>query len=356
VRHFAHHDFQTARRWPDRGDCGGVSIRRRARFCFELNRDRTPSQPVSTSLENALMGVFYDVRLQPQKRRPALCMSCRRNHHYIRQHDLLSKPLLRTTTHSTPVARRLIIIDGLNRIMISSSLSEQMPANAFRVCPRKPFPPIGSWPEGMLFPDHASKWYIDGPAGKPRFASPIWPVPGQKKACSTSEQPATGNLRVVREYGASSPCDNHASRKPKARGRTLVSPKTAGADCRPQRSWAAARRYRAAAFRSGAKANVAAFGLSGGEAAISAARTVQNSAGATALARARDIASVAPVPQPEANNAETPVVPKPPSPAIRGQTASAPTSNTDNLVCVFSWRVGDQNSVSEPPTGKEVAI
>jgi ABC-type phosphate/phosphonate transport system substrate-binding protein len=111
----------------------------------------------------------------------------------------------------------------------------------------------------------------------------------------------------------------------------------------------------AAAASEAAGANVAASPPSGGEAAISAARTVQEQvAAATALAEHATIASAAPVPQPEANNAETSGSTEAAQPSDTGQTASAPTSNTDNLVAVLMARP-EIKSVSDL-TGKDVAI
>ena len=109
----------------------------------------------------------------------------------------------------------------------------------------------------------------------------------------------------------------------------------------------------AAAVSEAARANVAASRSSGGEAAISAARTVQEQvAAATALAEHATIASAAPVPQP--NNAETSGGTEAAQPSDTGQTASAPTSNTGNLVAVLMARP-EIKSVSDL-TGKDVAI
>ena len=111
----------------------------------------------------------------------------------------------------------------------------------------------------------------------------------------------------------------------------------------------------AAAVSEAARANVAASGSSGGEAAISAVRTVQEQvAAATALAEHATIASAAPVPQPEADNAETSSGTEAAQPSDTGQTASAPTSNADHLVAVLMARP-EIKSVSDL-TGKEVAI
>jgi hypothetical protein len=111
----------------------------------------------------------------------------------------------------------------------------------------------------------------------------------------------------------------------------------------------------AAAASEAARANVAASPPSGGEVAISAARTVQEQvAAATALAEHATIASAAPVPQPEANNAETSGRTEAVQPSDTEQTASVPTSNTDNLVAVLMARP-EIKSVSDL-TGKDVAI
>jgi hypothetical protein len=104
-----------------------------------------------------------------------------------------------------------------------------------------------------------------------------------------------------------------------------------------------------------ARANVAAAPPSGGEAAISDARTVQEQvAAATALAEHATTASGAPVPQQEANNAETSGRTEAAQPGDAEQTASAPTSNTDNLVAVLMARP-EITSISDL-TGKDVAI
>jgi hypothetical protein len=104
-----------------------------------------------------------------------------------------------------------------------------------------------------------------------------------------------------------------------------------------------------------APANVAASPASGGETAISDARTVQEQvAAATALAEHATIASAAPVPQPEANNAEISGRTEAAQSSDTEQTASAPTSKTDNLVAVLMARP-EIKSVSDL-TGKEVAI
>jgi hypothetical protein len=104
-----------------------------------------------------------------------------------------------------------------------------------------------------------------------------------------------------------------------------------------------------------ARANVAASSPSGGEAAISDARTVQEQvAAATALAEQASAASAAPVPQQEANNAETSGRTEVAQSSDTEQTASAPTSNTDNLVAVLMARP-EIKSVSDL-AGKDVAI
>jgi hypothetical protein len=111
----------------------------------------------------------------------------------------------------------------------------------------------------------------------------------------------------------------------------------------------------AAAASEAARANVAASSASGGEAAISDARTVQEQvAAATALAEQASAASAAPVPQQEANNAETSGRTEVAQSSDTEQTASAPTSNTDNLVAVLMARP-EIKSVSDL-AGKDVAI
>ena len=114
----------------------------------------------------------------------------------------------------------------------------------------------------------------------------------------------------------------------------------------------------AAVASEAARANVAASPPSGGEPAISAARTVQEQvAAATALAEHATTASAAPVPQQEANNVETSGRSEAAQPGDTEQTASAPTSNTnntDNLVAVLMART-EIKSISDL-TGKDVAI
>jgi hypothetical protein len=114
----------------------------------------------------------------------------------------------------------------------------------------------------------------------------------------------------------------------------------------------------AAVASEAARADVAASPPSGGEAAMSAARTVQEQvAAATALAEHATTASAAPVPQQEANNAETSGRSEAARLSDTEQTASAPTSNTnntDNLVAVLMARP-EIKSISDL-TGKDVAI
>jgi ABC-type phosphate/phosphonate transport system substrate-binding protein len=91
---------------------------------------------------------------------------------------------------------------------------------------------------------------------------------------------------------------------------------------------------------------------------MSAARTVQEQvAAAMALAERATTASAAPVPQQEANNVETSGRSETAQPSDTEQTASAPTSNTnntDNLVAVLMARP-EIKSISDL-TGKDVAI
>ena len=114
----------------------------------------------------------------------------------------------------------------------------------------------------------------------------------------------------------------------------------------------------AAVASEAARANEAASPASGGEVAVSAARTVQEQvAAATALAECATTASAAPVPQQEANNVETSGRAEAAQPSDTEQTASAPTSNTnnaDNLVAVLMARP-EITSISDL-TGKDVAI
>ena len=111
----------------------------------------------------------------------------------------------------------------------------------------------------------------------------------------------------------------------------------------------------AAVASEAARASVAASPSSGGEPAMSAARTVQEQvAAATALAERATTASAAPVPQQEANNVETSGRSEAAQPGDTEQTASAPTSNTDNLVAVLMARP-EIKSISDL-TGKDVAI
>jgi hypothetical protein len=104
-----------------------------------------------------------------------------------------------------------------------------------------------------------------------------------------------------------------------------------------------------------ARANVAASSPAGGAAATSETRTVQEQvAAATALAEHVTAASAAPVPQQEANNAETSGPTEAAPPSDTEQTASVPTNNTDNLVALLMARA-EIKSVSDL-TGKDVAI
>ena len=91
---------------------------------------------------------------------------------------------------------------------------------------------------------------------------------------------------------------------------------------------------------------------------MSAPRTVREQvAAATALAERATTASAAPVPPQEANNVETSGRTEAAQPSDTEQTASAPTSNTnntDNLVAVLMARP-EITSMSDL-TGKDVAI
>src|SRR5882724_3185928 len=187
--------------------------------------------------------------------------------------------------------------------------------------------------------------YIDGlPCNSACQSYMAW---SRQKRSPTAEQPAPEKPVRRSSYGAvhRATTMHRESPKPAAHARIakqavpMPPAKIAG----PQPAG------NAAAASEAAPANVAASRSSGGEAAISAARTVQEQVAApTTLAEHATIASAAPVPQPEANNAEAA------QPSDTGQTASAPTSNTDNLVAVLMARP-EIKSISDL-TGKDVAI
>jgi len=190
--------------------------------------------------------------------------------------------------------------------------------------------------------------YIDGlPCNSACQSYMDW---SRQKKSPTAEQPAPEKPARRWSYGAVHRATTMHRAKPAAHARIakqaipLPPAKIAG----PQPAG------NAAAASEAAQANVASRS-SGGEAAISAARTVQEQvAAATALAEHATIASAAPAPQPEANNAEISGGTEAAQPSDTGQTASAPTSNTDNLVAVLMARP-EIKSVSDL-TGKDVAI
>jgi hypothetical protein len=175
----------------------------------------------------------------------------------------------------------------------------------------------------------------------------------RQKRSSTAEQPAPEQPARRSSYGAvhRATTMHRESSKPAAHARiakrAVPMPPAKVAGPPPAGN--------AAVASETARANVADSPPSGGEAAISAARTVQEQvAAATALAEQATIASAAPVPQPEANNAETSGRTEAAQASDTEQTASAPTSNTDNLVAVLIARP-EIKSVSDL-TGKDVAI
>jgi NMT1/THI5 like len=191
--------------------------------------------------------------------------------------------------------------------------------------------------------------YIDGlPCNSACQSYMAW---SRQKKSSAAEQPAPEQPARRSSYSAVRRATTMQSSKPRASARTakqavpMPPAKVAG----PQSAG------NAAVASETARANVAASPPSGGEAAISAARTVQEQvAAATALAEHATIASAAPVPQPEASNAEISARTEAVQPSDTEQTASAPTSNTDNLVAVLMARP-EIKSVSDL-TGKDVAM
>jgi hypothetical protein len=193
--------------------------------------------------------------------------------------------------------------------------------------------------------------YIDGlPCNSACQSYMAW---SRQKKSSTAEQPAPEKPARRSSYGAvhRATTMHRESSKPAASARiakqAVPMPPAKIAEPQPAGN--------AAAASEAARANVAASPPSGGEVAISAARTVQEQvAAATALAEHATIASAAPVPQPEANNAETSGRTEAVQPSDTEQTASVPTSNTDNLVAVLMARP-EITSMSDL-TGKDVAI
>ena len=189
--------------------------------------------------------------------------------------------------------------------------------------------------------------YIDGlPCNSACQSYMAW---SRQKKSPTAEQPAPEKPARRWSYGAVHRATTMHRAKPAAHARIakqavpMPPAKIAG----PQPAG------NAAAVSEAARANVAASRSSGGEAAISAVRTVQEQA-ATALAEHATIASAAPEPQPEANNAEISGGTEAAQPSDTGQTASVPTSNTDNLVAVLIARP-EIKSVSDL-TGRDVAL
>jgi hypothetical protein len=190
--------------------------------------------------------------------------------------------------------------------------------------------------------------YIDGlPCNSACQSYMAW---SRQKKSSTAEQPAPEKPARRSPYGAvhRATTMHRESSKPGANAgiarQAVPMPPAKIAGPQPAGN--------AAAASEAAGANVAASRSSGGEAAISAARTVQEQvAAATALAEHATIASAAPAPQPEA---ETSGRTEAAQPGDTGQTASAPTSNADNLVAVLMARP-EIKSVSDL-TGKDVAI
>ena len=193
--------------------------------------------------------------------------------------------------------------------------------------------------------------YIDGlPCNSACQSYMAW---SRQKKSSTAGQPAPEKPARRSSYGAvhRATTMHRESSKPAASARiakqAVPMPPAKIAEPQPAGN--------AAAASEAARANVAASPPSGGEVAISATRTVQEQvAAATALAEHATIASAAPVPQPEANNAETSGRTEAVQPSDTEQTASVPTSNTDNLVAVLMARP-EIKSVSDL-TGKDVAI
>ena len=187
--------------------------------------------------------------------------------------------------------------------------------------------------------------YIDGlPCNSACQSYMAW---SRQKRSSTAEPPAPEKPARRWSYGAVHRATTMHRAKPAAHARIakqavpMPPAKIAG----PQPAG------NAAAASEATRANMAASGSSGGE----AARTVQEQvAAATALAEHATIASAAPAPQPEANNAEISGGTEAAQPSDTGQTASAPTSNTDNLVAVLIARP-EIKSVSDL-TGRDVAL
>ena len=191
--------------------------------------------------------------------------------------------------------------------------------------------------------------YIDGlPCNSACQAYMAW---SRQKKSSTAEQPAPEQPARRSSYGAVRRATTMQSSKPRANARTAKQ----AAPMPPAKAAGPQPAGNAAVASETARANVAASPPSGGEAAISAARTVQEQvAAATALAEHATIASAAPVSQPEANNAEISARTEAVQPSDTEQTASAQTSNTDNLVAVLMARP-EIKSVSDL-TGKDVAM